>query len=91
MIHSYRLGGDKHCGAVLTVPSDTITSPDNSGSGTYDNFVDCLWTIQLPDDFVIVFDITEIDIQMDSSTCKADYLEVPNCLCFHLKTYLNAL
>ena len=90
MSHSLRLGGDTHCGAVLTGQSDNIISPDKSGSGTYDNFVACLWTIQLQDDFVIVFVISEIDIQMDSSTCKTDYLEVPKCLCFHLKTPISA-
>ena len=90
MSHSLRLGGDTHCGAVLTGSSDIIISPDKSGSGTYDNFVDCLWTIQLQDDFVIVFVITEIDIQMDSPTCKTDYLEVTKCFCFHSKTPISA-
>ena len=60
----------------MTGSSGIIGSPDTSGSGTYDNFIDCFWTIQLHDDFVIIFAITEIDIQMDFSTCKADYLEV---------------
>ena len=72
----HHVGRESNCGEVLTGPSDIIVSPDKSGSGSYDNFVDCMWIIQLDDDSVIVFEVKDLDIQMDSFICKADYLEV---------------
>ena len=73
-------GGSTECGTVLTGPSDVIESPDQDGDGHYENFVNCLWTLRLHDDSVIVFDIFEMDIQMESKiktfNCTADYLEV---------------
>ena len=73
-------GGRTKCGAVLTGHSEVIVSPDQDGDGHYETSVNCLWTIQLHDDYVIVFNILEMDIQMESPLerpkCKADYLEV---------------
>ena len=63
------------CGAMLTAPSDMIFSPDQTGDGKYDSLMTCEWTVNLGDDFVIVFHIKEMDIQ-ESSGCKDDYLEV---------------
>ena len=80
VVFSYVLGGNTDCGATLTEPTDIIVSPDQTGNGKYDNFVDCLWTIQLQDDLVIVFHITEMDIQMVTSACKFDVLEVSRTL-----------
>ena len=65
---------------MLTGPSGAIESPDQDGDGLYENLVNCLWTINLHDDYVIAFDIIEFDIQMESGTstlhCTGDYLEV---------------
>ena len=77
---SVNTGGRTDCGAVLTGNSDVIGSPDQDGDGHYENLVNCLWIIQMHDDNVIVFDVLEMDIQMESSNeilnCRADYLEV---------------
>ena len=65
---------------MLTGHSDLIGSPDQDGDGHYENLVNCLWTIQLHDDYVIVFDILEMDIHRESPNemlkCNTDYLEV---------------
>ena len=63
------------CGGMLTASSDMIVSPDQTGDGKYDSLLTCEWTVNLGDDFVIVFHIKEMDIQ-ESSGCKDDYLEV---------------
>ena len=88
-VYPVNTGERADCGAVLTGHSDVIGSPDQDGDGHYENLVNCLWIIQMHDDKVIVFDILEIDIQMESSNenlnCKADYLEV----FMHLNKHAN--
>ena len=70
-------GGSTGCATVLTGPSGFILSPDQTGDGKYDSYVTCVWTIHLGDDFVIVFDVTEMDIEK-TLECRADFLEVIN-------------
>ena len=51
-------------------------SPDTDGDGKYDNDVDCLWTIEAPEDKLIGIEVLTMDIEPGRRTCFFDFLAV---------------
>ena len=51
-------------------------SPDTDGDGTYDNDVDCLWTIEAPEDKLIGIEVLTMDIESAYRACFFDFLSV---------------
>ena len=70
------VGQNEGCGDDLTSSSGVIASIDDDSNGMYDNSLDCLWTVRLSTDQVIIFKFREMDIHTRSPICEVDYLEV---------------
>ena len=70
------VGQNEGCGDDLTSSSGVIASIDEDSNGMYDNALDCLWTVRLSTDQVIIFKFQEMDINTQSPRCEVDYLEV---------------
>ncbi|XP_072197065.1 scavenger receptor cysteine-rich domain-containing protein DMBT1 [Excalfactoria chinensis] len=60
------------CGGLISNSSGTLQSPNHPGS--YPNNADCVWEIQVPNNFRVM--LTFRDIEMQSSRCQYDYIEV---------------
>ena len=72
----YSAGKQTDCGGVMTSSSEIIASIDEDSNGLYDSALNCLWTVRLNIDQVIIFEFRHLDIHMRSSRCEGDYLEV---------------
>ena len=71
------VGQNERCGDDLTSSSGVIASIDEDSNGMYDNSLDCLWTVRLSTDQVIISKFLEMDIHTARSPrCEVDYLEV---------------
>ncbi|XP_032301302.1 deleted in malignant brain tumors 1 protein isoform X2 [Coturnix japonica] len=60
------------CGGLISNSSGTLQSPNHPGS--YPNNADCVWEIQVQNNFRVM--LTFRDIEMQSSRCQYDYIEV---------------
>ncbi|XP_044126454.1 embryonic protein UVS.2-like [Bufo gargarizans] len=63
------------CGALLTNPSGTISSPMYPAK--YPPSMDCTWAINAPPGFAVSLNITDFNVEF-MSTCTFDYLLVFN-------------
>ena len=70
------VGQNDGCGDDLTSSSGVIASIDEDSNGLYDNTLDCLWTVRLSIDQVIIFEFREMDIHTQVSRCEGDFLVV---------------
>ena len=61
------------CGGSFTTAQGHMSSP--SYPNYYPANEDCIYTISLPADTVIILNLLSMDIEYDS-TCKYDYLEL---------------
>lgn len=61
------------CGGLYKTPTGTIQSP--SVDGTYDNDLNCLWTIQAQPGYVVQLAFMTFDLEQ-SITCRHDQLKV---------------
>lgn len=64
---------DPGCGGAITDDSGVIISPNYPND--YNHNADCIWTIQVPDTEVILFTITNLEIEVHGS-CVYDYVEL---------------
>ena len=62
---------------MLESASGSVTPPDLDGDGSYDINVDCLWTVQAPEDYVIRYVIQFFEIEYHAG-CGSDILMVSN-------------
>uniref|UniRef100_A0A8D2QE76 CUB domain-containing protein n=1 Tax=Zonotrichia albicollis TaxID=44394 RepID=A0A8D2QE76_ZONAL len=60
------------CGGSVSDPSGVLQSPNYPGN--YPNDADCVWEIQVENNFRVT--LTFRDIVMQSGTCQHDYIEV---------------
>ncbi|CAH1775425.1 unnamed protein product [Owenia fusiformis] len=63
------------CGGVhsVTTAMQTITSPEYPGN--YPHNLRCRWTLDAPENQQIYLEVTDIDIE-DESSCQYDYMEI---------------
>ncbi|XP_021357124.1 cubilin-like [Mizuhopecten yessoensis] len=63
------------CGGILNTTSGSFGSIDIDGSGRYENDQDCLWTIIVGDDQLVVLSIPTVDIE-SATACHFDSLKI---------------
>ena len=66
----------RQCGEVFQSSTGSVTAPDFDGDGLYDTNVDCLWTVQAPENYVIRYEIQFYEIEETSLHCVSDALMV---------------
>ncbi|CAH1246982.1 TLL1 [Branchiostoma lanceolatum] len=62
-------GGLSPCGGVLTESTGSIRP-------SYDNNMDCVWTISAPEGIYIELEFTAFDVEAGGSSCSYDYVAV---------------
>ena len=68
-------GSSAMCGGVLRDKSGYITSPDLNSDEQYDANLNCHWTIQAREGYVIRYIFLLLEI-VGSNNCQKDYLSV---------------
>ena len=63
------------CQDVLQSTTGEIVAPDYDKDGLYDLNIDCLWTVEAPEDYLIQFHIHSVDIE-STIGCIKDFLKV---------------
>lgn len=61
------------CGSVISDRAGTITNPGYPNS--YSNNRDCVWVIEAPQDTIIRFKVTDLDIER-SPKCAYDFVSI---------------
>ena len=67
---------NKSCDELLEQPRGLIWSPDEDGDGYYDFNLDCVWTVEVAENHVILFQVLYVDIQYAADCTFVDYLMV---------------
>lgn len=70
---SSRLSSSPGCGGPIKAPSGEIHSPNYPAN--YPNMVDCSWTISVDVGHRVLFNFTDLDIELHS-TCQWDHVAV---------------
>ncbi|XP_033761795.1 cubilin-like [Pecten maximus] len=68
-------GVNQGCGGTLNATSGSFGSIDIDGDGQYENRQDCIWTIIVGRNHLVVLTIASIDIEMQS-TCYFDGIKI---------------
>ena len=71
---------NKSCDEFLEQPFGYITSPDLDKDGFYDFNLNCIWTVQVAENYVIGFQVFHVDIQRAADCTYVDYVKVHNLL-----------
>ena len=69
----YDYSGFPGCGGNFTTDSGILISPNYPNA--YHHNDQCIWTITIPPQDVMVFEITNLDLE-DNDNCQYDFLEV---------------
>ena len=65
------------CGGVLRDMSGSVVAPDSDSNGQYDENVNCFWTIEAEEGYVLRYMINYIMIESSKNgACANDYLLV---------------
>ena len=68
-------GKSKQCGKKMHDPSGIIVSPDGNGDGFYDDNANCVWHIEVMEDYVIRYTLEKFSVEI-SKNCEFDQLSV---------------
>jgi cubilin len=66
------------CGGTVRIDAGmnaTIRSPDIDGDGVYDDELDCVWQIDVPENYVAHVQFMELQLEVGPTSC-VDYLEI---------------
>ena len=68
-------GGKDQCGSVLRTSEGEIETPDTDHDGSYDNDLNCNWTIETEQDKMIWLFVQKFDVEKEEQ-CRHDYMKV---------------
>ncbi|XP_070174131.1 cubilin-like [Littorina saxatilis] len=69
-------GPQNGCGGVVNRTSGVIRSFDADGDGSYENGLDCYWTIFVSQNKIVYLNVTDLDIENGGLSCIYDYVAV---------------
>lgn len=84
------LGVQHGCGGILNQTSGVLRSFDFNGDGSYENNVDCRWTIFVSPNKQVWLNFTDFDVENGGPNCLYDYVAVSRsfflcvCVCVHV-------
>lgn len=81
---SLSLGVQHGCGGILNQTSGVLRSFDVNGDGSYENNVDCRWTIFVSPNKQVWLNFTDFDVENGGPNCLYDYVAVSRSFFFSL-------